>query len=96
MSVTVMLKATLKDGQENRLKELMSKFLVQTRTYDGFKDITIYKEDNSSNIVFYSIWDKKEDFQNYLNFRVQSGDMGVLAQVFEGEPQISFYNDLKL
>lgn len=96
MPITVMLKATLKGEQENKLKELMSKFLIQTRTYQGFRNITIYKEDNSNNIVFYSIWDKKEDFQNYLNFRIQSGDMGVLAQVFEAEPQISFYNDLKL
>lgn len=96
MLVTVMLKATLKNGQKDKLKELMSKFLVQTRTYKGFRDITIYKEDNSDNIVFYSIWDKKEDFKNYLNFRIQSGDMSVLAQVFEGEPQISFYNDLEL
>ena len=96
MPITVMLKATLKENQQNKLEDLMRESLVETRKYEGFRDITIYQEDNSNNIVFYSIWDKKEHYENYLNYRIQTGDIDTLAQFFENKPQISFYNDLKL
>lgn len=96
MSITVMLEATLKKNKLTELQNLLEKYLPQTREQKGFQNIDIYRQDDSNKVIFYSIWDTKKDYENYLNWRIETGVMNILAEVFETEPAIKFYNNLNI
>lgn len=94
MSITVMLKSTVIEKNIEKLRSLLKQYLPQTREYKGFIDIKIHKDEYSEDIVFYSKWEKKEDYESYLNWRFETGVMEKLSEVFESEPVIKFYNTL--
>lgn len=94
MSVTVMLKSSVSENNMDKLTSLLKQYLPQTREYKGFIDIKIYKDKYSKDIVFYSKWKKKENYESYLNWRLETGVMEKLSEVFENEPVIKFYNTL--
>lgn len=96
MSITVMLNIKIKENSQKEFEELMKVYLVQTRQYKGFQKISIYKDEDSNNVVFYSIWDSKKDYENYFNWRMETGVLTKIASVSESEPQLSFYTDLQL
>lgn len=91
MSITVMLNIKIKKDSQKEFEELMKTKLVQTRQYKGFQKIKIYKDEGSNNVVFYSIWDSKKDYENYFNWRMETGVLTKIATLSESEPQISFF-----
>lgn len=74
----------------------LKQYLPQTRQYKGFIDIEIYKDISSNNVIFYSKWDTKDDYESYLNWRIETGVMEKLSSVLDSEPTIKYFDTLNI
>ena len=96
MAITVILRLTVKENKLDKLENMLKQYLPETRKYKGFIDISIHHQIDSNNVVFYSKWDEKKDYENYLNWRIETGVMNKLSEVLDSEPDIRFYNTLNI
>ncbi len=70
MTVSVLVKGFLKDGERDRFTALLTEKFKVTRTFDGYQTIDLtYNVGDPSNWVVTELWDSKEDYQKYLQFR---------------------------
>ncbi len=92
MSVTVILEADVKLGKKQQLLQLLITYLPETRKYKGFVDISIYSEAESKLVIFLSKWQSVEAYQQYLQWRTDTGVMDLLANLLESTPKIRFLN----
>ena len=95
MSVTVFLELDLKPENVNDLKSFMRDELHYTRGFDGCNSITIQKnQDDPSNLVFVENWDSKEQFENYLGWRTERGDVEKMGAWLAVPPSIRYFNNI--
>ena len=67
---------------------------VVTREHAGFESIqTLLAEDNKT-IYLYEKWASKEDHQAYFKFRSDAGLMDFLGPRLEGDPKITYFEDV--
>jgi len=87
MSVTVILEAEVKQGQKDNFLTFLSKLLPETHKFKGFIDITIYSEENTDLILFISKWESFAIYQQYLQWRCETGDMASLGEFLQQPPK---------
>jgi len=92
MSVYVLLEGTLKDGEVPAFTELCREALPTTRGFDGCQEIhlTLNVED-AHNFVLNELWDSKEHYQKYLEFRVEDGTVEKIGSVCKEGPTIRIF-----
>lgn len=91
MSAVVMLEVEVKDGMVTDLIQLLKQYLPDTRKYSGFIRIAIHVEENSNRVVFLSEWDRREDYDAYLQWRVETGVMDIIGKTLKGAPAIRYF-----
>ena len=91
MSVTVLLEADVKQGKKQELLDFLTTALPDTRKFAGFINISIHSELQSNKVIFYSQWQQVSNYQNYLAWRTEKGDLNVLSQMLNSPPNIRYF-----
>ncbi len=94
MSVTMILELNTKPGSADDLKNFLRDELHHTRGFDGCNGVTIHtNQDDPNNWVFVSNWDSKAQYDKYLGWRGERGDMEKLTGWIAGEPSIRSFDN---
>ena len=88
MSVTIIFEAKVKQGCKTSLLQLLAKYLPDTHKFNGFIDISIYSEADTELVIFISKWQCFEVYQQYLQWRTDTGDLATLVELLVEPPVI--------
>lgn len=95
MSVTVMLEVNVKPENANDMKSFLRDELHDTRGFDGCNGVNIHSnQEQPNNLVFVSNWDSREQYEKYLAWRKERGDLEKLGGWTAGELSIRYFENL--
>ena len=93
MTVSVLLEGFLKEGEPGGFTALLTEKFKVTRTFDGFQTIDLtYNVEDPSNWVITELWDTKEEYQKYLQFRQEDGTLDEVASVCRDAPSVRIFD----
>ena len=93
MTVSVLLDGFLKEGERDGFTALLTEKFKVTRTFDGFQTIDLtYNVEDPSNWVITELWDSKEEYQKYLQFRQEDGTLDEVASVCRDAPSVRIFD----
>jgi len=93
MTVSVLLEGFLKEGERDGFTALLTEKFKVTRTFDGFQTIDLtYNVEDPSNWVITELWDTKEEYQKYLQFRQEDGTVDEVASVCRDAPSVRIFD----
>ena len=93
MTVSVLLEGFLKEGERDGFTALLTEKFKVTRTFDGFQTIDLtYNVEDPSNWVITELWDSKEEYQKYLQFRQEDGTLDEVASVCRDAPSVRIFD----
>ena len=96
MTVSVLLEGTLKEGEKDNFTGICTEAFKVTRAYDGCQKIDLtYNTENPNNWVFTEVWDSKEHYDNYLQFRTDDGTLDAVTALCEAAPSIRIFDIIK-
>jgi quinol monooxygenase YgiN len=96
MTVSVLLEGFLKEGERDGFTALLTEKFKVTRTFDGFQTIDLtYNVEDPSNWVITELWDTKEEYQKYLQFRQEDGTLDEVASVCRDAPSVRIFDIVK-
>ena len=92
--IFVILQLKVKNGLESKFIEELNIILKETRSYEGCHAVYfIQNQDDPSNLEFFSKWDSKQHYDNYLQWRIDSGVMEEVANKYlDGEPLWRYFD----
>jgi len=97
MSVLVLLEVTLKSEKVNDFLQFMKDELHHTREFDGCNGVTVHNnQDDNNNIVIVEDWDSRHQYEKYLAWRADRGDLEKLGPMVAGEPSIRYYDNARV
>jgi len=70
--------------------------LPETRAYDGCKSLSVYQEINSNKIILVELWETKEKFIAYRDWRAETGSLGALVEMLDADPVFRFSLDTEI
>ena len=92
MTVSVLLEGTLKEGEKDGFTALLTEKFKLTKTFDGFQTIDLtYNVEDPNNWVITELWDSKEDYEKYLQFRQEDGTLDEVAAVCTDAPSVRIF-----
>ena len=91
MSVLVNLDFPIKSEKLDSFFSMMSEALKETREFDGCISVKTYHEEGTFNVLLIEEWESFEKQKVYLNWRVETGLMDVLAEYLSGELSVKKY-----
>ncbi len=95
MSVLVILDCNTNPANTNDFKNFLRDELVHTRGFDGCNSITIHEnQDDPDNLVLVQDWDSKEQYEKYLGWRTERGDMAKLGGWLAGPPTTRHFDNV--
>jgi quinol monooxygenase YgiN len=93
MTCIVIFEMTAKEGTGMQLVEALRALLPDTRNKDGCQGVEVTTNlDNTDNLVLVERWMARKDYENYLAWRQQRGDIDKLAGLLAGPPSIRYFN----
>ena len=93
MSVSVLLKGTLKDGLVEQFTEICSEAFHVTRAFDGCQNINLtLNVENPHKYVLTEVWDSKKHYEKYLAFRTEDGTVGAIGDMSVDGPNIDIFD----
>ena len=93
MSQIVTFEITAKKGMEKELLAFFKDTLHETSSFDGCIRVELHTEEQSQGTIFmFEEWEKKENYENYLAWRGERGDMEKLMQFVDTAPTVRFFN----
>ncbi len=93
MTVSVILEGTLKDGEIEKFTGICKKAFEVTRAFDGCQGIDLaYNTENPKNWIFTEVWDSKQHYEKYLQFRTEDGTLDAVASLCEDAPSIRIFD----
>lgn len=95
MTVMVQVEATVDRSKVGDAIEFLSEKFPEARVYDGCQNVTAYLNEDGETFVFIEHWDSKEQFENYMNWRQESGTFGTFLEMLVGEPNIRFFEQTR-
>ena len=92
--IFVNLQLKVKNGLEAEFIEELNIILKETRSYEGCHAVYfVQNQDDPSNLEFFSKWDSKQHYDNYLQWRIDSGVMEEVANKYlDGEPLWRYFD----
>lgn len=93
MSVKVVLEFQAAADQVDAVKKFLRAVLPDTRAYEGFESLTVHQnDDDPTKFLVWEQWATRPHYETYLAWRQESGALGELANMLDGEPSIRFFN----
>ena len=93
MTCVVILEATAKPGTGNDLVETFRAILPDTRSKDGCEsvDVTVGM-DNADHVLLVERWASREQYEAYLGWRQERGDIDTLVAALAEPPSIRYFD----
>ena len=80
------------DPSGQALTAFYDKILPGTISYEGNQSAQYFvSKEDPSQILLLEEWDSQEDFDAYLNWRIERGDFGTLQSLLDAEPVVRFF-----
>ena len=93
MTVQAIMELTIKEGRYDDFRDFMVNILQGTRPYKGCVCIEFVRnQDNPAHLLVMEKWNSREDYQNYFEWRMESGVMAQIVDMIEGEPKLQFFD----
>jgi quinol monooxygenase YgiN len=93
MSDYVVVELRAKPDNVQDVKDLLAKALPDTRSYDGFEDITIHQDkDEPTSFMFYERWASRAKYEAYLAWRTETGVLDELVAMLDGAPSFRYFD----
>jgi quinol monooxygenase YgiN len=90
--VTVIVTWTIKPEFADAFVESLRGMFPETRLRKGFRNIRLLRSDTDPNqFVLIEEWDEAKNFQDYAQFRVETGDTAKLLAMTASSPQIGVW-----
>jgi len=91
MAITILLSGKAKDGQMSELLSLFKEILPETRSYEGCISLDmLVDEDIEGNFTLNEVWETRDHYQTYFNWRVETGVLDKIVALVEGPPSINY------
>jgi quinol monooxygenase YgiN len=91
MSVDIILDLHVNPENREELLSFFSSILPDTRAYMGCQNITVTSnEDNLHNIVILEKWNQRSDYENYMAWRTERGDIEKIASLLASPPNLRY------
>ena len=95
MATLVQLEANAKPDCVPDLIEFLKQKLPETRAYGGCQEITAYLDEVDHTFVYIELWDSKGHYENYLEWRKETGVFDEMAAMLQDEPSIRFFEPVE-
>jgi quinol monooxygenase YgiN len=93
MTCIVIFEANAKKGTGMQLVEAFRTILPDTRNKNGCQGVEVTANlDDADNLVLVERWATREDYETYLAWRQQRGDIDKLTGLLAGPPSIRYFN----
>jgi quinol monooxygenase YgiN len=90
--VTVIVTWTIKPEFADAFVESLRGMFPETRLRKGFRNIRLLRSDTDPNqFVLIEEWDEAKNFQDYAQFRVETGDTEKLLAMTASYPQMGVW-----
>ena len=91
MRVKVTLTCLIKSGQTETLLPFLTKNLPNVRSFDGCLAVTIYFDNNKTEMLIEEEWLSVDKHQAYMSYIENNGVLAELAAFFESPPAIKYF-----
>ena len=90
---TITLEMNVIPENRDQLLARLVELFPETRKAKGCIYINAYTaKDEPNRVIFLEEWETAEDYQAYLNHRIETGVFEQLKKMLTKEPQITFWN----
>ena len=90
--VTVTVVWAIKPELADAFVESLRGMFPVTRTHKGFRNIRLLRSElDPSQFLLIEAWDEVQNFQDYAQFRTETGDTAALLAMTAGEPQLGVW-----
>ena len=90
--VTVTVAWAIKPEFADAFVEALRGMFPVTRTHKGFRDIRLLRSDTDPNqFLVIEAWDEVQSFQDYAQFRTETGDTAALLAMTAAAPQLAIW-----
>ena len=92
--VFVNLQLRIKKGLESEFIEELNVLLKETRAYEGCHAVYfVQNQDDPSSLEFCSKWDSRQHYENYLQWRIDSGILEDVSNRYgDGDPVWRYFD----
>ena len=91
MSVLVNLEIPVKKDRIEDFFDYLRDILVDTRAYEGCIRLDTYHEMENSKVLLIEEWEKIENQESYMQWRIETGLVEALTEFLDGELIIKKY-----
>ena len=93
MAVIVNLQISTQPGKREQAAVFLDKILPDTRSYDGCRWVYSTKNiEDENKLEFFSVWESKEKYDTYLQWRAETGAVEEMGEFLDSEPVFRFFN----
>lgn len=97
MSLVVTLEAKVKPEFVERVKELLTSMIPETRAFEGCINIDIHENiEEKGAMMFHEKWSSKSLYEKYFSWRLKSDSMKELSTMLISQPEVRFYECLDI
>lgn len=95
MSVLVLVESKVKPEHAGDVVRFLRSIIHDTRGFDGCNGLTIHRnQDDPNTMVFVENWESRQQYEKYLAWRTERGDLEKLVGWIEGAPNIRYFDVL--
>ena len=93
MSVVVTYELEAKEGEIEKMKQLLVEILPDTRAFAGCNSVIAYVDQDSRNITYMiEDWDSRADYEKYTAWRIEVNSAEKFAPFVAGPPTIRYFD----
>jgi quinol monooxygenase YgiN len=93
MSVFVLVEGRTRPETTEPLKALVKELFVETRVYDGCQEVTLkINQDDPESFLLVEYWESKAHYEKYLGWRQETGVLGNIISMLDGDPSIRYFD----
>ena len=93
MACTLLLEFRTKPEFTDGMAKMFKDLFPDTRSFDGC--ISIYgsqNQDDKHSFALVEVWESREKYEAYLEWRTERGDLENLASMLESDPSFRFFD----
>lgn len=91
--VLVLVEGTTHPESAVAFRDLLTSVFPETREYDGCIDCELQvNQDDPNNMIIVEHWESREQYEDYLAWRVETGLVDQLGAMLVDPPNIRFFD----
>ncbi len=96
MSIKVILELNLKPEVADAVVGGFGQMLVDTRAFEGCEEISVVRDqDDTNRVLVLEQWATRENYEAYLAWRTERGDMDGIADISTQPYKVTYYDYVK-